>query len=337
MKVSKGRIIFQCFNYTFLFLVMVICLYPILYVLAASVSNYEFLAKGKVGIIPMGFTLSAYKRILSYPMLGRAYFNTFFYTIAGTIISMLLSALAAYPLSRQPFPGQKFMSKVVVVAMLFSAGIVPTFLVVTKLHMYNTIWSILLPSAMSSFNVILLKNFFQQIPYELEESAALDGCSQMRILFKIILPLAMPGVVTVGLFYAVAQWNSYFPAMLYLRDRSLIPIQIILRDIVIQSQTTDLANFGIEGLTYTMVDGEPRYTDVIAKDTQGRSILSMLNVYGHREWAYQQDIRYEDALLDYNKEYIDYRNGMEKYIRPTIPALSFTEEERDVIYNDTRN
>jgi len=225
------------------------------------------------------------------------------------------------------------MSKVVVVAMLFSAGIVPTFLVVTKLHMYNTIWSILLPSAMSSFNVILLKNFFQQIPYELEESAALDGCSQMRILFKIILPLAMPGVVTVGLFYAVAQWNSYFPAMLYLRDRSLIPIQIILRDIVIQSQTTDLANFGIEGLTYTMVDGEPRYTDVIAKDTQGRSILSMLNVYGHREWAYQQDIRYEDALLDYNKEYIDYRNGMEKYIRPTIPALSFTEEERDVINN----
>jgi len=186
---------------------------------------------------------------------------------------------------------------------------------------------------MSSFNVILLKNFFQQIPYELEESAALDGCSQMRILFKIILPLAMPGVVTVGLFYAVAQWNSYFPAMLYLRDRSLIPIQIILRDIVIQSQTTDLANFGIEGLTYTMVDGEPRYTDVIAKDTQGRSILSMLNVYGHREWAYQQDIRYEDALLDYNKEYIDYRNGMEKYIRPTIPALSFTEEERDVINN----
>jgi len=94
-----------------------------------------------------------------------------------------------------------------------------------------------------------------------------------------------------------------------------------------------LNNFGIEGLTYTMVDGEPRYTDVIAKDTQGRSILSMLNVYGHREWAYQQDIRYEDALLDYNKEYIDYRNGMEKYIRPTIPALSFTEEERDVINN----
>lgn len=241
MKVSKGRIVFQCINYTFLFLMMVVCIYPVLYVLAASLSSFEFLSRGKVGIIPMGFTLGAYKRILSYPMLGKSYFNTFFYTIAGTIISMLLSALAAYPLSRRPFPGQKFMSKVVVIAMLFSAGIVPTFLVVTKLNMYNTIWSILLPTAVSSFNVILLKNFFQQIPYELEESASLDGCSQMMILFRIILPLSMPGVVTVGLFYAVAQWNSYFPAMLYLRDRALVPIQLILRDIVIQNQTTDLA------------------------------------------------------------------------------------------------
>ena len=241
MKVSKGRIIFQCINYTVLFLLMAAALYPVLYVLAASFSSFEFLAQGKVGIIPMGFTIDAYKRILSYPMIGRAYINTIFYTVAGTAISLLLSSLAAYPLSRRPFPGQKFMSSVIVVAMLFSAGMIPTFLIVTKLNMYNTVWSILLPTSVSSFNVILLKNFFQQIPYELEESAALDGCSQIKILFKIILPLSLPGIVTVGLFYAVAQWNSYFPAMLYLRDRSLVPMQIILRDIVIQNQTNDLS------------------------------------------------------------------------------------------------
>lgn len=240
MRDSKSRIVFQCINYTFLFLLMVAALYPVLYVLAASLSSFEFLAQGKVGIIPRGFTLDAYKRILSYPMLDRAYLNTFFYTIAGTFISMLLSVLAAYPLSRRPFPGQKLMSSVVVVAMLFSAGTVPTFLVVTKLHMYNTVWSILIPTAVSSFNVVLLKSFFQQIPYELEEAASLDGCSQMMILFRIILPLSMSGLVTVGLFYAVAQWNSYFPAMLYLRDRALVPIQIILRDIVIQNQTNEL-------------------------------------------------------------------------------------------------
>lgn len=220
---------------------MVAALYPVLYVLAASLSSFEFLAQGKVGILPMGFNLDAYQRILSYPMIGRAYANTVFYTVAGTAISLFLSALAAYPLSRRPFPGQKFMSGVIVVAMLFSAGIIPTFLIVTKMNLYNTVWSILLPTAVSSFNVILLKNFFQQIPYELEESAALDGCSQLKILFKIILPLSLPGIVTVGLFYAVAQWNSYFPAMLYLRDRSLMPMQIILRDIVIQNQTADLS------------------------------------------------------------------------------------------------
>lgn len=241
MKISKGRIVFQCINYAVLFLLMAAALYPVLYVLAASLSSFQFLAQGRVGIIPMGFTVEAYKRILGYPMLGRAYLNTIFYTVAGTAVSLLLTAMAAYPLSRRPFPGQKFMSAVVVVAMLFSAGMVPTFLIVTRLNMYNTVWSILLPTAVSSFNVVLLRSFFEQIPYELEESAALDGCSQMMILFRIILPLSMPGLVTVGLFYAVQQWNSYFPAMLYLRDRSLVPMQIILRDIVIQNQTADLS------------------------------------------------------------------------------------------------
>ena len=241
MKSSKGRIVFKCINYTVLFLLMAAALYPVLYVLAASLSSFEFLAQGKVGIIPMGFTLDAYKRILSYPMIGRAYLNTVFYTVAGTMLSLLLSCLAAYPLSRRPFPGQKLMSGVVVVAMLFNAGMIPVFLIVTKLNMYNTIWSILIPTSVSSFNVILLKNFFQQIPYELEESAALDGCSQLKILFRIILPLSLPGLVTVGLFYAVTQWNSYFPAMLYLRDRELVPMQIILRDIVIQNQTNELS------------------------------------------------------------------------------------------------
>lgn len=241
MKISKGRIVFQCINYAVLFLLMAAALYPVLYVLAASLSSFQFLAQGRVGIIPMGFTVEAYKRILGYPMLGRAYLNTIFYTVAGTAVSLLLTAMAAYPLSRRPFPGQKFMSAVVVVAMLFSAGMVPTFLIVTRLNMYNTVWSILLPTAVSSFNVVLLRSFFEQIPYELEESASLDGCSQMMILFRIILPLSMPGLVTVGLFYAVQQWNSYFPAMLYLRDRALVPMQIILRDIVIQNQIADLS------------------------------------------------------------------------------------------------
>ncbi len=241
MKDTKGRIIFQCINYTILTLCMAAALYPVLYVLAASLSSFEFLAQGKVGIIPMGFTIDAYKRVLVYPMLGRAYLNTIFYVVAGTAISLLMSILAAYPMSRRSYFGKKFVNGVVVTAMLFSAGMIPTYLVVTGLEMYNTIWAILLPTSVSSFNVVILKNFFEQIPYELEESASLDGCSHIRILFSVILPLSVPGMVTIGLFYAVSQWNSYFPAMLYLSDRELVPLQIILRDIVLQNQTNDLA------------------------------------------------------------------------------------------------
>ena len=137
--------------------------------------------------------------------------------------------------------------------------------------MYNTIWSLLIPTAVSSFNVVLLKNFFQQIPYELEESAQLDGCSQLRILFQIILPLAKPGVVTVGLFYAVAQWNSYFPAMLYLRDRELVPMQIILRDIVIQNQTTEL---GID-----LVKGSDQISESVKYSTIMVATLPIMMVY----------------------------------------------------------
>ncbi len=241
MKETKGRILFQCMNYTILTICMIVALYPVLYVLAASLSSYAFLAQGKVGIIPMGFNLEAYKRVLAYPMIGRSYLNTVTYTVAGTAISLLMSTLGAYPLSRKHFPGRDFLTKVVVIAMLFSAGMIPTFLVVRGLGLYNTVWAILLPTAVSSFNLIILKNFFEQIPVEMEESAALDGCNHLQTLLIIILPLAIPGLVTIGLFYAVYQWNSYFPAMLYLRDRKLVPIQIILRDIVIQNQTNDLA------------------------------------------------------------------------------------------------
>lgn len=241
IKETKGRIVFQCINYLILAACACVALYPVLYVLAASLSSFAFLAQGKVGIIPMGFNVEAYKRVLAYPMIGRSYLNTIFYTVSGTFISLLLSVLGAYPLSRRAFPGRDFLNKVVVIAMLFSAGLVPTFLVVKAVGFYDTIWAILIPTAVSSFNIIILKNFFEQIPYELEESAALDGCNQWQILFIIIIPLAIPGIVTIGLFYAVYQWNSYFPAMIYLRDRNLYPLQIILQNIVIQNQTTDLA------------------------------------------------------------------------------------------------
>jgi len=241
VKVSKGRMVFQIINYILLFLIMLVTLYPVLHVLAASVSGYQYLAQGKVTIFPIGFNLRAYYRVVHFPMIWRSYLNTVIYTVLGTTINLVMTAMAAYPISRPKFYGQRFMSLVIVFAMLFSAGTIPTFLLVTNLGMYDTIWSIVIPGAVSSFNVILLKNFFGQIPNELQESASLDGASQMTVLFKIFIPLSKPGLMTVGLFYAVGHWNSYFSAMLYLQRRELYPLQIILRDIVINSNMSEFA------------------------------------------------------------------------------------------------
>lgn len=234
---GKGRRIFEIANYLLLTVIVGLTLYPVLYVLAASLSSHQYLEQAKVTIIPLGFTIEAYQRVLANPLIGISYLNTVFYTVAGTAISLFLTTLSAYALSRRKFSGKKFFLGIVVFAMLFNGGIIPTFLVVRGLGFYNTIWAILLPAALTSFNLIIMKTFFEQIPYELEESAALDGCNPLQTLFLIFLPLSLPGLMTVGLFYAVSQWNSFFPAMIYLRDRSLMPIQIVLRDIVIQNQT----------------------------------------------------------------------------------------------------
>lgn len=242
IRESKGRITFQILNYAMLTVIMIITIYPVLYVLAASFSSHTFLEQGRVTVIPLGFNTEAYKRVFNYPMIGRSYINTIFYTVFGTFLSLLLTVFGAYPLSRKRLLGRGIMTKVVVVALLFNGGMIPSFLVVRGMGMYNTVWAILIPTVITSFNMIVLKTFFEQIPDELEESASLDGCNHLQTLFIIILPLAVPGMVTVGLFYAVSQWNSFFPAMLYLRDRQLVPIQIVLRDIVIQNQTDDMVS-----------------------------------------------------------------------------------------------
>lgn len=246
IQISFGRRFFIILNYVFLTLVTLATLYPVLYVLAASLSHNQYVTMGQITFYPIGFTIQAYKRVLSYPMVLISYYNTVFYTVAGTFISLLLTVMGAYPLSRKKFRGRKFLTKIVVFAMLFNGGIIPTFLVVRGVGIYNSIWAMLLPGAVWTFNIMIMRTFFEQIPDELEESAAIDGCNPWQILFKIYLPLAIPGMVTVGLFYAVSQWNSFFPALIYLRDSHLMPLQIVIRDIVIQNQTenlmTDLAS-----------------------------------------------------------------------------------------------
>jgi putative aldouronate transport system permease protein len=239
-KPNLGRRIFVIANVIILLLIGAVTLYPFLYVLAASLSEQTYIMKGSVSILPKGLNIEAYKMVFENPMIGRAYLNTIFYTVAGTAINLLLTVCGAYPLSRARFPGKKFFMFLVTFTMFFGGGMIPTFLVVRNLHMYNTIWAMLLPGAISTWNLIIMKTFFQQIPASLEESALIDGTNEIQALFWIILPLSLPSLATIGLFYAVGHWNGFFSALIYLKDKELFPLQILLRQIVIQNQTDDM-------------------------------------------------------------------------------------------------
>ncbi|MDF2647694.1 MAG: binding-protein-dependent transport system inner rane component [Paenibacillus sp.] len=236
-RMTLGGLAFSCINALVLGLIVVMTLYPFLYVVSASLSEQLYIQQGRIGIIPMGFQLEAYKRVLEFPMLGRSYLNTILYTALGTAISLVLTVCAAYPMSRRGLPGRRLMTTIVLIPMLFGGGLIPTFLVVNALGMRDSIWAIVIPAAVTSFYVFIQRTFFEQIPVELEDAAKIDGCSMVQTLVKIILPLALPSLVTIGLFYAVNEWNSFFPAMIYLNDEKLFPVQILLRAIVIQNQT----------------------------------------------------------------------------------------------------
>ena len=236
-RISTGRLVFNIINFFVMALVCIVTLYPFLFITAASLSGPQFIAQGKISILPVDFTIDAYKMVFNYPMIARSYFNTILYTTLGTAINILLTIFAAYPLSRKYFIGRKFFNMMIFFPIIFNVGMIPSFLVVNGLHLRNSIWAMVLPGAIAGFNVIIMRTFFEGIPEALEESARIDGSSHMQTLFKIILPLSLPSIATIGLFYAVGHWNSFFGAMLYLRDPKMQPLQIILRNIVVMNQT----------------------------------------------------------------------------------------------------
>lgn len=218
----------------------VITLYPFLYVAAASLSDRLFIIQGKIGIIPQGFNTYAYQSVFKFPYIWTSYGNTIKYLILGTSINMLLTVMGAYPLSRDQFIGRNFFSFLLVFTMWFNAGIIPLFLVVRTLKLYNTIWAMVLPSAISTYNLIVVRTFFKSQPVEMEEAALIDGCNDFQVLIRIILPLSVPVLMTIMLFYMVGHWNSYMPALMYLREKKYYPLQIILRELVLESLVNDV-------------------------------------------------------------------------------------------------
>ncbi|MGH1804141.1 carbohydrate ABC transporter permease [Enterococcus gallinarum] len=234
-KQSKSERIIQGFIVTFLLLFTLMCLLPFLNILGSSFASPSEIATRAFIIIPREFTLNAYRYILSTPTIFQSIGVSILVTVVGTFLSMVFTSMMAYSLSRKYLHGRSIFNFIVVFTMLFSGGMIPTFILVQSLGLIDSIWSLILPSLVSAYNMIIMRNFFQGIPDSLEESAKMDGCSDWGVFFRIILPLSLPSIATISLFYAVSYWNTFQSAILYINDSSKWPIQVLLRQIVIVS------------------------------------------------------------------------------------------------------
>lgn len=234
MKKSREDIVFETVNIILVTIFFIIILYPLLFVVSASISDPTLVSQGEIVLMPKGINLDGYKRVLAYDDIWIGYRNTIFYTIAGTLISLVLTLTAAYPLARRDFVGKNFFVVYFTITMFFSGGLIPTYMVVKSLGMRNTIFAQILLGAVSFMNIVIVRTFYQtSIPEELQEAAQIDGCSNTKLFISIILPLAKPIIAVMALFYGVGQWNSYFNALIYISDRNLFPLQMILREILI--------------------------------------------------------------------------------------------------------
>ncbi|WP_054942954.1 carbohydrate ABC transporter permease [Paenibacillus ihuae] len=236
---SIGGRIFAAVNFTLLALIALVTVLPFIHVVAGSFTTSAEIAASKFVLIPKVWSFEAYKFIFSTDTIFKAMGVSIGVTLIGTLFSMFITALMAYGLSRRDLDGRNVVNFLVVFTMLFHGGMIPTFLVVKELGLIDSYSALILPSAISAFNMIILKNFFQNIPEGLEESAKIDGCNDFGILFRIVLPLSMPAIATISLFYAVTYWNTYMSAILYLDDSAKWPIQVLLRQIVVLASGMD--------------------------------------------------------------------------------------------------
>lgn len=230
---SWGSRIFDGVNLVLLAIVGIVTVLPFIHVLAGSFTTVGELAQKQLVIFPTEFTLDAYRYIFTTNTVIKSIGVSIFVTVAGTIFSMLLTVLMAYGLSKRDLRGRGAIMFLIVFTMLFNGGLIPSFLVVKSLGLIDSYGALIIPSAMSAFNLIIMRNFFQNLPEGLEESAKIDGAGSWNILFRIVIPLSMPAIATISLFYAVSYWNTYFQAVMYINDAAKWPVQVVLRQIVI--------------------------------------------------------------------------------------------------------
>lgn len=237
VKQSLGDRMFGLVNYVVIGLFSVICIFPLFYVLAYSLTPYEDYLMNPMRLIPKRVTLVAYKQLLEFPLMRTGFSSTLFVTLVGTGLNLFLLCISAYPLSKKKLKGRNAIMFLITFTMFFNGGMIPNYILVRNLHLLDTYWALIFPGAISAYNLILMRNFVSSIPESLEESAVIDGANPLLVLFRIILPLSKPAIATFTLFHAVGHWNSYFYAALYLTSRNKWPLMLIVREMVIDSGT----------------------------------------------------------------------------------------------------
>lgn len=278
---STADRIFDTCNYILLTLVLFIILYPLYFVVIASFSDPMAVLGGKVIWKPVGFSLEAYGMVFRDSQVMTGYRNTIIYTLVGTTVNMVLSICAAYPLSRRQLKGKGIVMGMLVFTMFFSGGLIPTYITISRMGLLNTFAVMILPTAISVYNVMIMRTFFtNSIPYELEEAAHVDGASHIRTLLSIILPLSKPILAVMVLYYAISHWNSYFNALIYLSDQERYPLQLVLRTILIQSQSSEESMINVQGTFNRMLMSETmKYALIIVASVPVLCLYPFLQKY----------------------------------------------------------
>ena len=267
---SLGVRAFRILNVILLVVLCVSVLYPMLHVLSISLSDFGPVARDEVTFYPREFTLQPYREVAKNNTILSAYKNTLFITLPGTIFGVILTSFVAYPLSRPGFMGRRFFTFAVALTLWFSGGMIPSFMVIHALRLYNRLAAVIIPSLVNSFNVVIMLTFFRGVPQDLIDAARIDGCNEARILFRIVYPVSKPILATVSLWTAVALWNSFLEPLLYLQDWSKYPLQVILRGIVLQGMSdvylsnTGFANTGVNDRETMVIDESLRAATVMA-------------------------------------------------------------------------
>lgn len=271
-KKSTGEKIFDCIVYILVGFSILITIYPLIYIVSMSISNPLAVARGEIWLLPKGFSLIEFKKVLDDTNIILYYGNTIFYTVVGTICGILVTALGAYPLSRKEFVYRNAVYKFIMLTMFFNGGIMATYIVVARfLHLYNSRWVLIILGLSSAWYITIAKNYFQSLPEELFESARIDGASEFRIFGQIVLPLSKPILAVLALYMAVHHWNSYFDALLYLADKKLRPLSLYIRTVVVQNTMShDDGSITVEELLSFM---QLKYVVIVI------SVLPLLLIY----------------------------------------------------------